>query len=313
MVSLLTLLIVSASGFEPQPLLPGSPYVLPGHQETLTAIAFSPDAKKLASAGRDKNVKLWSLETGKEVASFKVGVQQINALGWSADGKKLVVGDSALSVQVIDAETGKLIEQLAHPDAVSQLALQPDGAAVAVAGVTDVGAVYELPGGKKRFEFKGRTVQYSADGKWLLVGSNSGNFALLDTKTGKPKQTVPTPGELPLTTMTGDAKTIATWSQSGVDVKLWSGDGKAAGVIKGPVLELGNRRPTVVAAALTKDGKRVLVGGADGIVRLYKVGTEAAVARWPADRNLSLIVSSDDAWVAVIDATVIKLWKLPAP
>jgi WD40 repeat protein len=310
---LLTLLIAAAApaAFEPQPLIPGSPYVLPGHQETLTAIAFSPDSKKLASAGRDKNVKVWSLETGKELGSFKVGVQQINALGWSGDGKKLVVGDSALSVQVIDAETGKVLEQLAHPDTISQLALQPDGAAVAVTGVTDVGAVYELPGGKKRFEFRGRTTQYSADGKLLLVASNTGKFELLDAKTGKAKLTVPTPGELPMTAMTPDAKLVATWSTAGVDVKLWSADGKPVGVIKGPPFDLGSRKPTVNGAVPLRDGKRVVVAGADGILRLYKVGTDGAVQRWPADRNQSLVVSADETWLAVIDATVIKLWKLP--
>lgn len=311
MLTLISTLIVAAGGFEAQTLLPGSPYVLPGHQETITAIAFSPDAKRLVSAGRDKKVKLWSLETGKELTSAAVAVQQITALGFSADGKKLVVGDSGLSVQVLDAETLKVLEQLAHPEAVAQLSVQPDGAAVAVAGVTDQGQVYELPGGKKRFEFRGRTAQFSADGKWLLVASSAGKFSLLDAKTGKPKHTVKTEPELPLTVMTADAKLIVSWSPSSIDVKLWNGaDGKSAGLIKGPVLDQGSRRPTSTGVAVLRDGKRVLVGGADGIVRLYEVGTEAAVKRWPADKNMNVVVSSDDVWFAVIDSTVIKLWKL---
>ncbi|MBL8913673.1 MAG: hypothetical protein JNM17_23430 [Archangium sp.] len=311
MLTLISTLMLAAGGFEPQTLLPGSPYVLPGHQETITAIAFSPDSKRLVSAGRDKKVKLWSLETGKELSSATVAVQQITALGFSADGKKLLVGDSGLSVQVLDAETLKVLEQLAHPEAVLQLSVQPDGAAVAVAGVTDQGNVYELPGGKKRFEFRGRTAQFSADGKWLLVASSAGKFSLLDAKTGKPKQTVNTEPEIPLSIMTSDTKVIASWSPSGVDVKLWNGaDGKSAGLIKGPVLEQGNRRPTVTGVALSRDGKRVLVGGGDGVVRLYQVGTEGAAKRWPAEKNQNVILSSDDAWFAVIDSTVIKLWKL---
>lgn len=310
MLTLFSTLVLAAGGFEPQALLPGNPYVLAGHQETLTAIALSPDGKKLASAGRDKKVKLWSLETGKELVSATIGVQQLSALAWSGDGKKLLAGDVGLSVQVLDSETGKVIEQLAHPDAVAQLSVQGDGVAVAVAGVTDLGIVYELPGGKKRFEFKGRTAQFSADGKWLLVSSASGSFSLLDAKSGKAKKTVKTEPELPLTMMTPDAKLIASWALASTDVKLWSADGKSAGLIKGPALELGNRRPTVTAAVALRDGKRVLVGGADGVVRLYQIGTEAPLQRWPADKNQALTVSADETWFAVIDSTVIKLWKL---
>lgn len=312
MLTVISALIVAAGGFEPQTLVAGSPWVLPGHQETITAIAFSPDGKKLASAGRDKKVKVWSLDTGKELLAASVAVQQLTALAWSADGKRLAVGDSGLSVQVLAADTGTVLEQIAHPEGIAQLAWQPDGSAVAVAGINDLGLVYEVPGGKKRFEFKGRTAQYSADGKWLLAASNSSYFALIDAKSGKPKQSVKTEPDVPLTTMTADAKVIASWTPASTDVKLWSGDGKSLGVLKGPALELGSRKPTVTGVAVLRDGKRVLVGGADGVVRLFKVGAEAAAQRWPADKNQSLIVSADETWFAVIDSTVIKLWKVPA-
>ena len=53
-----------------------------------------------------------------------------------------------------------------------------------------------------------------------------------------------------------------------------------------------------------------MVGGADGVVRLYAVGTAAPTIRWPAERNSGVAISADDGWLAVMDQGLIKLWKL---
>lgn len=308
MLTALTVLVVA--GWGPDPLLPGTPYALAGHPDTLTAITFAPDGKTLASAARDKQVKLWSLETGQPLMSVKVGIEQPSALAFSPDSKRLAVGDVALSVQILELPGGKVLEQIAHPDAVGEVAFVVDGSAVAVAGLNDNGAVYEVPGGKKRFEFRGRTVRFSRDGKTMVVSSGAGTVSVLDGKTGKVKKTIALERELPLATVSGDGKVLASWAPNGVDVKLWAPDGTSTAVLKGPALELGTRRPLVTGVALTADGKRAVVGGADGIVRLYTLGTATPTRRWPSERNSGVVLSADDAWIAVMDQGLIKLWKL---
>ena len=308
MLTALTVLVVA--GWGPDPLLPGTPWALAGHPDTLTAIAFAPDGKSLASAARDKQVKLWSLETGQAIASVKIGIEQPSALAFSPDSKRLAVGDVALSVQVLELPSGKVLEQIAHTDAVGEVSFFADGAAIAVAGLNDNGAVYELPGGKKRYEFRGRTARFSKDGKTLVISSGSGSISVLDGKSGKVKKTIALERELPLATVSADGRVLASWAPSGVDVKLWSPEGKSGGLLKGPTLELGTRRPLVTGVALTSDGKRAVVGGADGIVRLYTVGTAAPTQRWPSERNSGLALSADDTWLAVMDQGLIKLWKL---
>lgn len=49
------------------------------------ALAFSPDGKKLASAGEDRRVKIWDLATSSCVKDFKGHTDSIYALEWTSD------------------------------------------------------------------------------------------------------------------------------------------------------------------------------------------------------------------------------------
>jgi WD40 repeat protein len=43
---------------------------LEGHSSSVFSVAFSPDGKTLASASGDKTIKLWNLQTQKEIATL---------------------------------------------------------------------------------------------------------------------------------------------------------------------------------------------------------------------------------------------------
>lgn len=305
-------LVMTLGAFEPDPLLPGKPYALAGHTDSIVALAFSPDGALLASASRDKTVRVWDLKTGKLARTLTGAVEQLSGLSFSGDGKRLAIGDVGLQARVIDVATGEVLSTIAHPDAVGEVALNADGTLLAIAGLGDNGALYELgKDAKKRFEFRGRTARFSGDGKTLLISSASGSFSLLDAKTGKAKKTVATPKELPLTTMTPAGTTIASWTAGGVDVKLWTDAGKLVTVLKGPVAELDRKPARVTGVGLSPDGKRVVVGGGDGLVRLWSAASATVEQTWPADKTSAVAISADGAWFAVADSALVKLWKLP--
>ena len=44
---------------------------LKGHTSVVVSVAFSPDGKRIASASRDRTVKVWDATTGQEILTLK--------------------------------------------------------------------------------------------------------------------------------------------------------------------------------------------------------------------------------------------------
>src|SRR5438105_4834450 len=44
-----------------------------GHTEAVTAVAFAPDGKRLASGGKDNTILLWDMPTGRLLAKIRTG------------------------------------------------------------------------------------------------------------------------------------------------------------------------------------------------------------------------------------------------
>src|SRR3989442_1743201 len=56
-----------------EPFAPGVPVKeLKGHADWIKAVVFRSDGKKFATASRDRTVKVWEVDTGKDLATFKV-------------------------------------------------------------------------------------------------------------------------------------------------------------------------------------------------------------------------------------------------
>ena len=80
------------------------------------ALAISPDAKKLATAGDDNAVQLWDLGTGKPATKLSAHTDWVLALTFSGDGKILASGGYDGMVRLWDVATGKkLLDITAKP------------------------------------------------------------------------------------------------------------------------------------------------------------------------------------------------------
>jgi WD40 repeat protein len=65
---------------------------LEGHDSSVSAVAFSPDGKTLASGSYDHTVRLWDPATGQSLQTLEGHDDWVSAVTFSPDGRTLASG-----------------------------------------------------------------------------------------------------------------------------------------------------------------------------------------------------------------------------
>ncbi len=166
-------------------------FTFKGHTHGIWDLAFSPDARTLASGGQDHVIKLWSTVSGQELKTLRVHTAGVGALAFSPDGRKLASGSQDQTIILWDVATGEGEKSFAgHRAWVNALAFSPDGQKLA-SGSED-GTIRLWDAGMQRplatllgHNDKVSSVTFSVNGKLLISGSHDSSMKLWDVATGK--------------------------------------------------------------------------------------------------------------------------------
>src|SRR5947209_7307751 len=151
-------------------------YAFSRHSSRVTAVAWSPDGKYLASASYDKTIQVWQAANGTHVMTCLGHFERVQALAWSPDNKCLVSGSDDGMARVWDAATGHtLVTYAGHAGQVRAVAWSPDGTRIVSAGSDGAVQVWDAQTGTMMFTYREHqssvyTVAWSSDSKRVASG-----------------------------------------------------------------------------------------------------------------------------------------------
>jgi WD40 repeat protein len=108
-IKLILLLFVFISNLFANEL--NKPFFDLGHKDSVSSIAVSPNKKLIASASSGKSIKLWDIETHKELKTFDLDFDRVDFISFSIDsGQTLIIGDNTNTIKFIDIKNGKIVD-----------------------------------------------------------------------------------------------------------------------------------------------------------------------------------------------------------
>jgi WD40 repeat protein/tRNA A-37 threonylcarbamoyl transferase component Bud32 len=304
----------------PQPAPPpAQPSVRPardfrGHDSGVERVAVSPNGRRALSTSNDSTVRLWDLETGRELRIL-YHASATHGITFSADGRRALSGSSDQTIRLWDLDSDQELQRFTgHDGTIWGVCFSPDGLSIASAGSDRTVRLWDVKTGKEVKRFEGHTADvmglaFSPDGKQIVSASADRTVRLWNVETGKEVRALA--GHTSMVIMAAflpDGRRVLSCAHDGT-LRLWNAEtGEVLRVLEG-------HKSAVLSLAVAPEGKRVVSGSNDGELLLWDLESTAApqlVGRHNGRITAAAFAPDGSRAVTGGDDKVVRLWCLPA-
>jgi len=305
-------------------------FICSGHSSRIMSLAWSPDGKRIATAGYDKTVRVWDVRNGKVVAAYRGHSDRVNAVVWSPNGQRIASASDDHTIHIWDAVSQiKQMTLQGHVNKVTALSWSSDSPRLASGGLDKIVQVWDSNSGRILFTYSGHkeAIQVvawlpAASGRSARIASGSTDKTVQvwePTKESKgnffTSRLFPQRGTYSYTRHTQKVNALA-WSPDGRRIasvgndktmQVWDvANGKLGFIHRNPASSLN-------AVAWSPDGRYLAAGGNDKMVQVWDANTRRLLCTYTGHTGyvMALAWSPDGKMMASagVDHTL-QVWRV---
>jgi WD40 repeat protein len=248
---------------------------LEGHDDLISAVAFSPDGATIASVSKDKTLRLWNAMTGQEERRINDMCETVRAVAFCANGSKVASESGAHTIHLWNVTTGQEVQKLeGHEASVTAIGFSPHGSIIASASTDSTIRMWDSTTGKeiRKLELPDCriwSIAFSPSGSEIATTSSDNIIRKWNVSTGSEMckrkahaSKITALAWCPTRSIIASAswdKTVILWDTS-LDLEL---------------RKLVGHKGWVTTVAFSPDGLTIASGGGEGIVLLWDTETGA--------------------------------------
>jgi WD40 repeat protein len=161
------------------------------HRGAVASVHFSPDGKRLLTAGADNTARVWDVNTGLPGPVLHHS-QLVTSASFSSDSRRIVTASYDRTARIWDATTGaELTPPLQHASNVLWAVFAEDGRRVVTASMDQTARIWNAMTGEPatpalRHQGAVWPASFSPDGRLVVTASDDATARIWDAETGQP-------------------------------------------------------------------------------------------------------------------------------